>query len=134
MSGKRRKKGHIPSGKQEILRTESHPLLKKASDGYQNSLAGLGDASPLLSGGTFIKSGLTSNLELLTTLYRESWIAKRSFYILSEDKTRFWIRIIHEMFVMDMAGSSEISANPSLRPEPGRNERDRRIQSVELLR
>ncbi len=117
MSGKRRKKGHFPSGKQEILRTESHPLLKKASDGYQNSLAGLGDASPLLSGGTFIKSGLTSNLELLTTLYRESWIAKRIIDMPSEDMTRSWIRIISSLEDEDLSMLHQVMKRHNIRKE-----------------
>ena len=62
-------------------------------DAYQNALAGLGEASPLLSGGTWIRNGVTADVQLLTTLYRESWLAKRIIDMPSEDMTRAWIRI-----------------------------------------
>ena len=63
------------------------------ADAYQNTLAGLGEASPLLSSGTWIRNGLTSDPQLLTTLYRESWLAKRIIDMPSEDMTRAWIRM-----------------------------------------
>ena len=48
-----------------------------AADAYSNPAAFLGEASPLLSAGTFIRSGLTGNPELLTAMYRESWLTMR---------------------------------------------------------
>ena len=62
---------------------------KRAADGYSNPLAGLGDASALLSGGTYERAApLTPSL--LTALYRESWLAKRIIDMPCEDMTRGW--------------------------------------------
>ena len=63
------------------------------ADGYSNSAAFLGDESPLLSSGTFVRSGLTSDPELLTAMYRESWLTKRIIDTPSEDMTRAWYRL-----------------------------------------
>ena len=64
-----------------------------ASDGYSNAAAFLGEQSPLLASGTFLRSGLTSDPELLTVMYRESWLAKRIIDMPSEDMTRAWYRL-----------------------------------------
>ena len=50
------------------------PVLLSAFDGYSNTLAFLGEDSPLLSSGTYRRSGLSDNTELLTTAYRENCI------------------------------------------------------------
>ena len=49
--------------------------------------------SPLLSSGTFLRSGLTADPELLTAMYRESWLTKRIIDMPSEDTTRAWYRL-----------------------------------------
>ena len=64
-----------------------------AFDGYSNGAAFLGEQSPLLSAGTFVRSGLTSDPELLTAMYRESWLTKRIIDTPSEDMTRAWYRL-----------------------------------------
>ena len=64
-----------------------------ASDGYSNTAAFLGEQSPLLSSGTFLRSGLTSDPELLTAMYRESWLTMRIIDMPSEDMTRSWYRL-----------------------------------------
>ena len=64
-----------------------------ASDGYSNAAAFLGEQSPLLSSGTFLRSGLTSDPELLTAMYRESWLTMRIIDMPSEDMTRSWYRL-----------------------------------------
>ena len=58
--------------------------------GFRNAMAFTGEASPLMSSGTFTRSMLTSDPELLTTVYRESWIAMRIIDMPSEDMTRAW--------------------------------------------
>ena len=60
------------------------------NDGYANPAARLGEASPLLSSGTYVRSALASSPVYLTTLYRESWLAKRIIDMPSEDMTRAW--------------------------------------------
>ena len=65
---------------------------RKASDGYSNAAAFLGDSSRLMSAGTFVRTGLTSNSELLTTMYRVNWLCKRIIDMPTEDMTRAWYR------------------------------------------
>ncbi len=64
-----------------------------ARDGYANAAAFLGEESPLLSSGTFLRSGLTSDPELLTAMYRENWLTMRIIDMPSEDMTRAWYRL-----------------------------------------
>ena len=54
-----------------ILAAELASSVPMAADGYTNPTAFLGEASGLFSSGTFVRSGLTQNTSLLTTLYRE---------------------------------------------------------------
>ncbi len=87
----------------DLVRNQNRLLNKgAASDGYQNRLAGLGEASQLISDGTWVRNGLTGNETLLTTLYRESWLAKRIVDMPSEDMTRAWIRISSDVDGEDM--------------------------------
>ena len=65
-------------------------LKRSASDGYANPAASLGEQSPLLASGTFLRTDLTSDPELLTAMYRESWLTKRIIDMPSEDMTRAW--------------------------------------------
>ena len=65
-----------------------------AKDGYSNAAAFLGEQSRLLSSGTFLRSGLTSDPELLTAMYRESWLTMRIIDMPSEDMTRAWYRLL----------------------------------------
>ena len=48
--------------------------LLPARDGYTNQSAFLGAASPQMAEGTFVRSNLTWNQELLTTVYLEKAI------------------------------------------------------------
>ena len=75
---------------QAITRTQAEGVLLAALDGYSNAAAFLGDDSTLLSAGTFVRSELTAQQELLTTTYRVSWLAKRIIDMPSEDMTRAW--------------------------------------------
>ena len=49
--------------------------------------------SPLFSSGTFLRSDLTRDPELLTAMYRESWLTMRIIDMPSEDMTRSWYRL-----------------------------------------
>ena len=59
-------------------------------DGFTNPAAFLGEASPLMASGTFVRSGLTGNIDLLTRVYRENWLARRIIDTPAEDMTRAW--------------------------------------------
>ena len=60
-----------------LTKPQAVAQILSALDGYSNAAAFLGEDSPLLASGTFRRSGLTSNTELLTVTYRENWLAKR---------------------------------------------------------
>ena len=76
--------------KPEAVFSKEERTLLAAIDGYANAAAFLGESSPLMAAGTYVRSGLTSNRELLTVSYRENWLAKRIIDMPSEDMTRSW--------------------------------------------
>jgi len=88
-----------------------------ASDGYANAAAFLGADSPLLSSGTFRRSGLTANTELLTAAYRESWLAMRIIDMPSEDMTRRWYTLTTAMDDKDLRDLRRLEARHSVRQE-----------------
>ena len=92
-----------------------HPLFSQ--DGYTNPASFLGAASPLISSGTFLRSGLSWNQELLTTIYRESWIAKKIIDMPAEDMTRAWYTIAGDLSPEDTAALHRLEARHSLRNE-----------------
>ena len=83
-------KKHSAKSRNRKIRQKNQPPRSAASDTYTNPPAFLGAASNLISSGTWIRSGLTSNTDLLTTLYRESWLAKHIIDMPAEDMTRAW--------------------------------------------
>lgn len=78
-------------------RIEEKVKEMNAKDGYVNLPASLGEASPLQSSGDYIRNGISGDYELLTTLYRENWIAKRIIDMPCEDMTREWYTISTEL-------------------------------------
>ena len=88
-----------------------------ASDGYSNAAAFLGESSPLLASGTFRRSGLTANTELLTAAYRESWLAMRIIDMPSEDMTRRWYTLTTAMDDEDLRELRRLEARHSVRQE-----------------
>ena len=80
----------VPASEKSISKPEAVAAILSALDGYSNAAAFLGDQSPLIASGTFHRSQLTSQQELLTVAYRESWLAKRIIDMPSEDMTRAW--------------------------------------------
>ena len=94
---------------------ESPPLT--AADGYANAAAFLGEASPLFSGGTFLRSGLTENRELLTAAYRENWLAKRIIDMPCEDMTRAWYTLSSDLEEADIHRLRLLEARHGIRQE-----------------
>ncbi len=88
-----------------------------ALDGYSNSAAFLGEESPLISSGTFKRSDLSRQTELLTTMYRESWLAMRIIDMPSEDMTRNWYKLNTELEAEDIAALRKLEAKHSIRQE-----------------
>ena len=88
-----------------------------AADGYTNAAAFLGEESPLLSAGTFIRSGLTSDPELLTAMYRESWLTMRIIDMPSEDMTRAWDRLSSSLSEEHVHALRRLEARHSVKQE-----------------
>ncbi len=88
-----------------------------ARDGYVNSAAFLGEASPLISSGSFVRSFLTSCPDMLTTAYRESWLAKKIIDMPSEDMTRAWYRLSASVPEDDLHSLSRLEARHSVKQE-----------------
>ena len=95
MSHKRNHTRYVRKNRQDRVLSKAAVTenLLAAMDGYSNAAAFIGEDSPLMASGTFIRSGLTSRTELLTTTYRVSWLAKRIIDMPSEDMTRAWYRL-----------------------------------------
>ena len=94
--------------------------LKKRSfarDGYSNAAAFLGKDSVLLSAGTFVRSGLTSDPELLTAMYRESWLTMRIIDMPSEDMTRAWYRLTADLKEEEIHALRRLEARHSIKQE-----------------
>ena len=91
--------------------------LLSAFDGYSNAAAFLGEDSPLLSSGTFRRSGLTRETELLTTAYRENWIAKRIIDMPCEDMTRAWYKLSTSLPEREVHTLKRLEAKHSVKQE-----------------
>ena len=103
--------GVIPSKGSQALRRGI------SLDGYTNPLAFLGESSPLLSSGTYIRNNLTSDPDLLTTLYRTSWLSKRIIDTPSEDMTRSWYRFSSPLPEEDLESLRRLESRHSVRQE-----------------
>ena len=90
---------------------------RRAADGYSNAAAFLGEDSPLLSAGTFLRSGLTSDPERLTAMYRESWLTMRIIDMPSEDMTRAWYRLNTSLPEEALRDLSRLEAKHSVKQE-----------------
>ncbi len=89
----------------------------RSADGYANPAAFLGESSPLLGAGTFLRSDLSSDTELLTTMYRESWLTMRIVDMPSEDMTRAWYRFTAPLPEEDLESLARLEARHSVRRE-----------------
>jgi hypothetical protein len=90
---------------------------RRAADGYSNAAAFLGEDSPLLSAGTFLRSDLTSDPERLTAMYRESWLTMRIIDMPSEDMTRAWYRLNTSLPEESLRDLSRLEAKHSVKQE-----------------
>ncbi len=86
-------------------------------DGYSNAAAFLGADSPLISSGTYLRSGLTSNPQLLTTAYREFWLATRIIDMPAEDMTRAWYTLTGDLPEEDLMDLKRLEARHSVKQE-----------------
>ena len=88
-----------------------------AWDGFANPVSFLGESSALFSAGTFVRSGLTQDPEKLTTLYRESWLAKKIIDMPAEDMTRAWYTLSADLPEEDMDALKNLEARHAIRNE-----------------
>ena len=86
-------------------------------DGYVNRPAFLGEASELFSAGTFVRSGLTQNTDLLTTVYRENWLAKKIIDMPAEDMTRAWYTLAADIPAVEMDALRRLEAKHAIQNE-----------------
>ena len=116
-----RNKGNNISGRgaqrSVIFKAQAEAALLAAMDGYSNAAAFLGESSPLMASGTFIRSGLTMQSELLTTTYRVSWLAKRIIDMPSEDMTRAWYKLTTSLPASELNVLKKLEAVHSVKQE-----------------
>lgn len=78
--------------------TTSNPPRKQAQDSFQNPLARLGVGSnSLLEGTQYPIQRITRNYNLMNSLYRNSWIAKKIINAIPEDMCKKWFSISAEL-------------------------------------
>lgn len=107
----------VPVQEVRISRNDAEAALLSALDGYSNAAAFLGEDSPLISSGTFLRSGLTSKQDLLTTTYRVNWLAKRIIDMPSEDMTRAWYSLTTSLPEEDLQDLARLEARHSVKQE-----------------
>lgn len=79
------------SRKNRIKPTQSKPQQGQVKDSFENQLARLGVNSPnLLSATNYPMTRLTKNYQLMNSLYRNSWIAKKIINVIPEDMCKNW--------------------------------------------
>lgn len=88
-----------------------------ALDGYSNRAAFLGANSALVSSGTFVRSGLSSDPETLTVAYRENWLVKKIIDTPSEDMTRAWYKLTTSMDDKSMDALYRLEEKHSIKQE-----------------
>lgn len=78
--------------------TTSNPPRKQAQDSFQNPLARLGMGSnSLLEGTSYPIQRITRDYNLMNSLYRNSWIAKKIINAIPEDMCKNWFSISAEL-------------------------------------
>jgi hypothetical protein len=76
----------------------SNPPRKQAQDSFQNPLARLGMGSnSLLEGTRYPIQRMTRDYNLMNSLYRNSWIAKKIINTIPEDMCKNWFSISAEL-------------------------------------
>ena len=86
-------------------------------DGYSNAAAFLGENSPLMAAGTFLRSGVGEDMRLLTDAYRENWLVKKIIDMPAEDMTRAWYRLSSNLSEEDLHRLSRLEAWHSVKQE-----------------
>jgi len=90
---------------------------EKAQDGYINSLAYLGEASPLSQANEYERHSISNDYNLLTVMYRENWLAARIIDTPCEDMTRSWYSISSEIDQSRLDELQKLEAKHSVKQE-----------------
>ncbi|MBQ6515533.1 MAG: DUF1073 domain-containing protein [Clostridia bacterium] len=106
-----------PYDSRRALQSLKDHFRMAANDGYINTAARIGAASPLMAGGTFIRSNLTFDQEQLTTAYRDNWVAKRVIDMPAEDITKAWYTLNTKMSEEALEKLRRLEAKHSLKQE-----------------
>jgi len=84
--------------KSKNTETTSNPPRKQVQDSFQNPLARLGlGSNSLLEGTQYPIQRITRNYNLMNSLYRNSWIAKKIINAIPEDMCKKWFSISAEL-------------------------------------
>ena len=113
----RRPVSPVRADKSSIPDPAEQARILKSMDGYSNAAAFLGTESPLIASGTFRRSGLTTDTELLSTTYRECWLATRIIDTPAEDMTRSWYTLTGKLEPEDLEDLRRLEAKHSVRQE-----------------
>lgn len=111
MSKKRRRRMPAKQANSTVVAPE------KAQDGYINSLAYLGEASPLSQANEYERHSISNDYNLLTVMYRENWLAARIIDTPCEDMTRSWYSISSEIDQSRLDELQKLEAKHSVKQE-----------------
>lgn len=89
----------------------------RTADGFSLPFRAGGARESVTDGGLWSRSGLTSDPALLTTLYRESWLAKRIIDMPCEDMTRSWYTLEAEVAGEELEALRRLEARHEIRRE-----------------
>ncbi len=105
------------TSKKIVTKAQAEAAILAAMDGYSNAAALLGEESPLISSGTFVRNNLSAKTNLLTTTYRVSWLAKRIIDMPSEDMTRAWYSLSTSLPDVSLDDMKRLEAIHSVKQE-----------------
>ena len=91
--------------------------LRRAIDGYINTLAYLGEASELSKANDYERHSITHDYETLTVMYRENWLAKRIIDTPCEDMTRAWYTVSSELEQDKLDELAKLEAKHNIKQE-----------------
>jgi hypothetical protein len=81
-----------------IKTMKAEDFIQKTTDSFTNVLARLGANTPNLMEGTqYPLTRLTQNYQLMNSLYRSHWIARRIIDVIPEDMCKNWFKITSQL-------------------------------------
>ncbi len=99
------------------LQKKQTPEIRRAVDGFINTLAYLGEASELNKANDYERHSITHDYETLTVMYRENWLAKRIIDTPCEDMTRAWYTVSSELEQDKLDELAKLEAKHNIKQE-----------------